>query len=179
VTDAPKSAPVPAWRAGLPFLVTSSVIVASLVVTALAFGLHNRARHRDTLPTPTAAQAAALAAARSEAVAMTTIGYQTAASDVNRILAGATGQLRTQFEKERADLPASLAQHKSNSRGNLLSAGLESLTPTNAKALVAVDATVTGSDTGPSGVVTYYRMLMTLENVSGRWLVSNVAFAGQ
>jgi hypothetical protein len=97
---------------------------------------------------------------------------------LDRILAGATGPLRTQFEKEKAQLPATLARTKSVSHGNVLSSGLISLDGARAQALAAVDARVSGTDTGRAGVIKHYRMVITLQQVGSKWLASDVAFAG-
>ena len=125
---------------------------------------------------------AVLAAARQEAVNLTTISYTSAAHDLDRIVAGATGGLRQQFEAQRAQFPALLARDKSVSRGRVLSAGLIALSDHNKAAQVAVatDATVstTGGGTTPQSVVKHYRMVMKLQLVRGHWLVTDVAFAG-
>jgi Mce-associated membrane protein len=125
---------------------------------------------------------AVLTAARQEAVNLTTISYTSAARDLDRIVAGATGGLRQQFEAQRAQFPAVLSRDKSVSRGWVLSAGLISLSDHNdaAQVAVATDATVstTGGGTTPQSVVKHYRMVMKLQLVRGRWLVTDVAFAG-
>jgi Mce-associated membrane protein len=159
-------------------VIAGVVLLALLVVAAVLLGIRDH-RHRET-PTdqvvPT--EATALAAGRAEAVALTTIGYKTATADLDRVLAGATGPLHTQFEKERAQLPATLARTKSVSRGTVLTSALSSISTGKAQVLVAVDARVSGTDTGPSGVLKHYRMVVTLERVAGRWLANDVAFAG-
>jgi Mce-associated membrane protein len=123
-----------------------------------------------------------LAAARQEAVNLTTIAYTSAAHDLDRILAGATGGLRQQFQTQRAQFPSVLARDKSVSRGRVLSAGVISLSAANdtARVDVATDATVstTGGGTTAQSVLKHYRMVMQLRLVHGQWLVSDVAFAG-
>jgi Mce-associated membrane protein len=159
----------------------ASVVVVLLAVAAVLLGIrqHDDA-HQAVSTTPTeATELSALSAARGEAVALTTIGYKSAAADVNRVLAGATGQLKKKFEKEKGQLPATLQQNHSTSQGSVLSAGLTSLTTTSATAVVAVDATVTGTDVGGSGVLKHYRMVVSLRRLNGRWLASKIAFAGQ
>jgi len=159
-----------------PLLVAAALLVA-LAVVAVILGVRY-ASHNSSNGDAPAAQQAVLAAARGEAVALTTLGYKTANADLNRILAGATGQLRSQFEKEKGQLPATLAQTKSISRGTVLSSGLISLAGNRAQALASVDATVSGTDTGATGVIKHYRMVVTLQRVGGQWLASDVAFAG-
>jgi Mce-associated membrane protein len=159
-------------------VIAAVVLLAVLVAAAVLLGIRDH-RHRDASADPVVpAEATALAAGRAEAVALTTIGYKTATADLDRVLAGATGALRTQFEKERSQLPATLAQTKSVSRGAVLSSALSSISSDKAQVLVAVDARVSGTDTGARGVLKHYRMVVTLERVAGRWLANDVAFAG-
>jgi Mce-associated membrane protein len=169
----------PSSQRSTALLIATAVLLVALVVTAVLLGLrdHHR-REASSAPAGTSAEQAVLSAARSEAVALTTLSYKTASADLDRILAGATGQLRTQFEKEKAQLPATLAQTRSVSRGSVLSSGLISLAGARAQALAAVDARVSGTDTGTTGVIKHYRMVITLQQVGGKWLASDVAFAG-
>jgi Mce-associated membrane protein len=162
--DAPPIAS--AARAGVPLLIVAAVVLVGLVAAAILLGA------------APPAQQAALAAARAEAVALTTIGYKTTDSDLDRVLAGATGALRTQFAAEKGQLPATLAKTKSESRGAVLSSALSSLRGSRAQVLVALDATVSGTDTAKTGVLKHYRMVITLALVGGKWLASDVAFAG-
>lgn len=125
------------------------------------------------------ARQAALQAARQQAVNLTTISFSTADRDLGRIIAAATGTLKTQFEGQRAQFPAVLRRDKSVSVGTVLAAGVTSQTRTTVEALVAVDASVSTAASEKSGpVVKHYRMDMRLVRVGGRWLVSQVAFAG-
>ena len=167
----------PPQRRGSRRLLLAPVIalVALLVLDAVLL-----ARPRER-PTHERLTAAVLTAARQEAVNLTTISYTSATHDLDRIINAATGGLRTQFQSQRAQFPSVLARDKSVSRGQVLSAGLISLTGSNqARADVATDATVTttGGGSTPQSVVKHYRMVMTLRLVGGRWLVSDVAFAG-
>jgi hypothetical protein len=177
VTVAPADVAAPRSSGRGP-AIAAAVLLLALVAAAVLLGIRDH-RHRDANGQPLVpAEQSALSAARAEAVALTTIGYQTAASDLNRVLAGATGSLRSQFERERSQLPATLAQTKSQSRGTVLSSALSSVSADHAEVLVAVDARVTGTDTTASGVLKHYRMVVTLQRVAGRWLASEVAFAG-
>jgi Mce-associated membrane protein len=154
-------------------LVVFAALLAALVVLLLrAQDRSDRADERD----------AVLQAARQEAVNLTTLSYTTAERDVDRILAGATGDLRRRFAAQRPAQRAVLAQNRSRSRGTVLSAGLSRLSPSTGtgQVLLAVDATVTTETKAgsPQSVLKHYRMVMKLQRVDGRWLVSDVAFAG-
>ena len=124
---------------------------------------------------------AVLAVARQEALNLTTISYQTASRDLERIIALATGDFRTKFEQQRKQFPGILAQSKSSERGTVLASALAALHGTNAQVLVAVDAAVTNNQTVAAQQppqVQHFRMVFTLMRVHGHWLVSNGAFAG-
>jgi Mce-associated membrane protein len=175
-----EGAPSTPTSPGVFRLVVTALILLALVAAAVLLGIrdHRHRRSGSAELTATPSQEAALAAANGEAVALTTIGYQTTERDLDRVLAGSTGALHTQFEKEKSQLPATLAKTKSDSRGAVLSSALSSLNGTTAQVLVAVDATVSGTDTGSTGVLKHYRMVITLQKVANRWLASDVAFAG-
>lgn len=154
------------------------VLLLLLAVAAwLGWRNHDSQQRLDAGASLVSQEQAVLTAARGEAVALTSISYRTASSDLDRILAGATGALAKQFAGERSRLPQLLGGHKSESAGSVLSSGLTSLSADSARAVVAVDARVSGSG-DPKGVLKHYRMVMTLSRAGARWLVSDVAFAG-
>ena len=124
------------------------------------------------------ARQAALQLARQQAVNLTTISHETADRDLGRIIAAATGTLKTQFESQRKTFPDVLRREKSVSTGRVLAAGVREQNGDTVDALVAVDATVRNTASGAAGVVKHYRMDMRLIRIDGRWLVSAVAFAG-
>jgi Mce-associated membrane protein len=166
------AAPRSGW---LPVVVVSLVLLGLLAAVGwLAIDARDT-RSRDD------ARQAALQAARQQAVNLTTISYQTADADLGRIIAAATGTLKTQFEAQRAQFPGVLAKDKSVSVGTVLAAGVASQSAGTVEALVAVDAAVSNAETAKAGgqpLVKHYRMDMKLVLVGGRWLVSQVAFAG-
>ena len=172
-TDAPReTAPARRRRPRVLQLLLGLVLcglLAGIVVTVLADRRDDeRAADRQ----------AALLAARQQAVNLTTISYETADRDLARIVAAATGTLKTQFEAQAKTFPGVLRREKSISVGRVLAAGVKSQQGATVDALVAVDATVRNAASGDSGVIKHYRMDMRLVRVAGRWLVSTVAFAG-
>jgi Mce-associated membrane protein len=162
---------------GAPLVVTLALLtaLAGLVVLLAVLVQHTSDRHARG-----DARAAAAVAARTEALNLTTISYRTAGADLDRILASATGKLRAQFAAERPNFARTLAPQKSVSKGDVLAVGIARSSSRTAVAEVAVDATVTtvGASGKPQSVLTHYRMVMRLVRIHGRWLVSDVAFAG-
>jgi Mce-associated membrane protein len=156
--------------------VTSLVVLAGLLVVLV---LLMQGSHRNSGDD---AREAAAAAARAEALNLTTIRYDSADADLKRILDGATGTLRSQFAEEQPQFARSLAGDKSRSRGNVLAVGVvnASTSKGTAQVVVAADATVTTDANGKDqSVLKHYRMVMRLVKIHGRWLVSDVAFAGE
>jgi Mce-associated membrane protein len=144
-------------------------LVAGIVLTLLDRRDDNRRED---------ARQAALQAARQQAVNMTTISYETADRDLGRIIAAATGTLKTQFQAQEKSFPDVLRKEKSISVGTVLASGIASETGNKVEALVAVDAAVRNATSGSSPAVKHYRMDMTLVHHGKHWLVSDVAFAG-
>jgi Mce-associated membrane protein len=164
--------------------VSFAALLALLVLVAvLVVRIDHQTRARDNADTArNAARQGALNAASVEAANLTTIRYTSATSDVDRIIAGATGKLRAQFASERAQFPSVLARNKSTSDGTVLAAALVSLSNADdaAQVIVAADAQVStlASNGQRQSVLKHYRMVMHLQQVNGHWLVSDVAFAG-
>lgn len=123
---------------------------------------------------------AALAAARQQAVNLTTIDYRTATHDLERIVNGSTGEARRLAAQQMHSFPAVLRAEHSVSSGVVASAGLSAYAGDRATAAVAVDATVSSRSPqlGPTEVVKHFRMSLHLARVGGHWLVSSVDFLG-
>lgn len=167
--------PPPRRRPARALLLVPIGALVALATADVVLGLSSRAESSYD-----GRAAAVMTAATQEAIDLTTISYATATRDLDRIVAGATAGLRQQFQSQRAQFPAVLARDKSVSRGQVLAAGLVSLSARTAQVDVATDATVstTGGGAKVQSVLKHYRMVMKLQLVNGRWLVSDVAFAG-
>ncbi|MBK5307915.1 MAG: hypothetical protein JJD92_14620 [Frankiaceae bacterium] len=169
--EAPVEAPRSRRRRALPVLL--ALVLCGLLVGIVLTVLDDR-----TADARADERQAALQAARQQAVNLTTISHVTAERDLARIIAASTGTLKTQFETQAKSFPGVLRQEKSVSVGRVLAAGVKSQQGSTVDALIAVDATVSNTASGDTGVVKHYRMDMRLVKVGGRWLVSTVAFAG-
>jgi Mce-associated membrane protein len=113
--------------------------------------------------------------ARQGALNLTTIDWQKAESDVQRILDGATGQFHDDFAKRAQPFIEVVKQAKSTTVGTITDAGLESQTADSAQVLVAV--TVTTSNAGaPQPDPHGWRMRISVQKVGDQAKVSNVEF---
>jgi len=119
--------------------------------------------------------AAALDAARQETLNLTTMSFQTADQDIKRLLDGTTGEFRDQFQQRIKPFTDIVRQAKVVTTGKISEAGVESSTVDAVTVLVAATAQVTNT-AAPTGTPRDYRLRLTVRQVDGRWLVSNVDF---
>ncbi|MCU1701475.1 MAG: hypothetical protein JWR34_7538 [Mycobacterium sp.] len=116
-----------------------------------------------------------LQAARQGAVNLTTIDWQQADRDVQRILQGATGQFYDDFSKRSQPFVELVKKTQSTTVGTVSEAGLESQSAGNAEVLVAV--TVATSNAGaPQSDPHGWRLRIAVTRVGDQAKVSNVEF---
>ena len=106
---------------------------------------------------------------------LTTIDWQKADADVQRILDSATGQFYDDFAKRSGPFIELVKQAKSVSVGTVSEAGLESQTADSAQVLVAVSVTTSYSG-APQPDPHAWRMRISVQKVGGQEKVSNVEF---
>lgn len=170
VTEPEGAAPVRRSGRVMRRVLAVVVLLAAAAVGVLGWQLHAaqqiRARH-----------AAILTAAEQEAVNFTTLDYRHLDADLARVVAGATGTFRTEFQAKLGQLKTLITSNKAISQGHVLQAGIVSDSPTSARVVLAVDSTVHNS-TDPGGSQRHYRLEVDLQRVNGRWLTSNLQFVG-
>lgn len=113
--------------------------------------------------------------ARQGAVNLTTIDYQQADSDVQRILDSSTGEFRADFQQRSAPFIDVVKKAKSVSVGTVTEAGLESSSGPQGRVLVAVTVKTTSggvADQQPR----YWRMRITVQQDGPGAKVSAVDF---
>jgi len=118
-----------------------------------------------------------LSVGRQGALNLTTIDWQHADADVQRILDSATGTFYDDFQKRAQPFMEVVKQAQSKSEGTIAEAGLEpqSITANGAQVLVAV--TVKTSNAGaPDQAPRAWRMRLTVQKVGDEAKVANVEF---
>ncbi|MDQ1626593.1 MAG: Mce-associated rane protein [Actinomycetota bacterium] len=169
----------PPGRLVLPGLVAVAVVaVAALVGVALLVPRVGDAAQRDARRTEV------LTAARQAAVNFTTLDYRHLDRDLGRVLAGATGDFRSQFRRGSKDLRSLVSANKAVSQGEVLEAGLVSADADSARVLVVADSTVTNT-ASPQPRRRHYRIQLDMvrqpsaaRGAAGRWLVRDLTFVG-
>lgn len=150
--------------------------LASLCVLLAAVGIFLGLQLR-TYSAEQDARTDALRAARQSAVNLTSIDSAKLDEAVTRVLEGATGDFRKEFEENSGNLKDLLTKNEVNAQGEVIEAGLVRSDKSNASALVVVDSTVKNT-ASPEGRVNTYRMQIEVERVDGRWLTSSLRFVG-
>jgi Mce-associated membrane protein len=159
-------------RMSEPLRATLLLVTVIISLGALGgwFGFRAHQAHQAQLQ-----RAQFVQAARQGAVNLTTIDWQRADADVQRILDGATGAFYDDFAKRSQPFIELVKKAKSSTVGTVTEAGLESQTSSTAQVLVAV--TVTTSDAGaPQPDPHAWRMRIFVQKVGDQAKVSNVEF---
>jgi Mce-associated membrane protein len=116
-----------------------------------------------------------LSVGRQGALNLTTIDWQHADADVQRILDSATGTFYDDFQKRAQPFMEVVKQAQSKSEGTIAEAGLESKSGDSAQVLVAVRVKTSNAG-APDQAPRAWRMRITVQKVGDEAKVSNVEF---
>jgi Mce-associated membrane protein len=153
----------PRWL--IPALAAATVL---LLGVTLWFGVlvHNRSSmndHRD----------GALQAARQVAADFSTYDYRTADAQFRRLLSVSTGSMREQVQKSLTAVVPLLTQGKATAKGEVRDAAIVQAGNKEVSVIAVVDETVTNTAI-PRGAIRRYRFLIVMNQVKGKWLVSDL-----
>jgi Mce-associated membrane protein len=165
--DSPADSAAPSVRRAV---LLGSAVVVSLSILVGWLGFRAYQAHQEQ-----ALQSQLLQAARQGALNLTTIDWQHAEGDMQRILDGATGQFRDEFASRSQPFIEVVKQAKSTSVGTITEAGLESEEGGHARVLVAV-AVKTSTAGAPEQDPRAWRMRITVQKDGDQAKVSNVEF---
>ncbi|MBO0828049.1 MAG: hypothetical protein J2P24_09730, partial [Streptosporangiales bacterium] len=159
-----RNAPTPQLPRTVPFLLAGVLVV--LVAVTLAFTVRLVIVDGQVSADESRRQVV-LQAARQQALNFTTIGYPTVDRDINRVIAGATGDFKSSYQQNRGTIKDTVTKNKSTSKGEVLDAGLVSIDSDSAVALVVADASVTNV-AYKKPTLRNYRMQLDLSKVGDR-----------
>ncbi|WP_441957736.1 Mce protein [Mycolicibacterium houstonense] len=113
--------------------------------------------------------------ARQGALNLTSINWEHAEDDVQRVLDSSTGRFYDDFQKRSTSFLEVVKQIKSKSEGTVTASGLKSYSGDQADVLVSV--TVRSTNAGvPEQKPQVWRMVLTVQDIEGKAKVSNVEF---
>ncbi|ORB28121.1 Mce protein [Mycolicibacterium parafortuitum] len=112
---------------------------------------------------------------RQGALNLTTISWESAEADVQRILDSATGTFYDDFQQRAEPFVEVVKQAQSKSEGTIAEAGLESANADEGQVLVAVTVRTTNAG-APEQAPRAWRMRLTVQEIDGEAKVSKVEF---
>ncbi|TDC57237.1 hypothetical protein E1281_05525 [Actinomadura sp. KC345] len=154
-------------RRRLPLIVLG-VIVTGLAVAAGWLGvitLQNKGEADQ--------KAKAIQSGRQMGVNLMSLNADTAQKDLDRIVAGTTGELKNKLASQSKAFMDQVTKAKAKSTVNDVEAALVSMDDDSAEVMVSLTGTVT-NDKVKNGTPQSYRYQMDLTRVDDRWLVSGL-----
>lgn len=151
-----------------PWIVLGAlVLLLATTITSGLFWLSGKSAQAD--------RAAALVAAESATTALTSINFDTADQDIQRVIQAGTGEFGGLFQQNVESYVQMVKDSQVTSTGKVTSAALTSADANAAQALVAVSGTVKNAST-PQEQQRLYRMRIDMVKEGDRWLVSKLEF---
>jgi Mce-associated membrane protein len=147
--------------------------VAGIVVVALLAGSGFMAWQLKQNNDTAAAGRAALAAAQSYAVVLTSIDTNNVDQNFTQVLDGATGEFKDVYSQSASQLRQVLIDNKAMSKGIVVDSAIKSATKTKVDVLLFVDQSVSNT-VNPEPRIDRSRVAITMELVDNRWLASKV-----
>lgn len=157
---------------------TTTAVLAVLLVAVTVAGTVIGLRWNDRRETADGLRDA-LAAGRQSAVNFMSLSVATIDRDMQRIIDGATGDFKQEYERNKATFRNQVVENKAESTCTVLRSATLSGDRDSAVVLIAMDATVKNVST-PNGRLAHYRLQLDVvkDRGSGRWLVSRLQFVG-
>ncbi|AQA21996.1 putative conserved Mce associated membrane protein [Rhodococcus sp. MTM3W5.2] len=167
--DAEPAAKAPRRRPSVLMVVAGVLVLALIAAGIVLLFDRNAANERD------AKRNAYVQTARQTVLNLTTIKPETAKEDVERILAGASGDFKAEFDGRQDPFVSVVKEASVTTEGQIIEAGLEREDGNKAQVLVAARANVTTPDQSQSGPRDF-RMRVTVTDDGGTMTASKVEF---
>ena len=117
-------------------------------------------------------------AARDETQAFLTVDYQNMDPLTAKVLAGATGKFKQQYEQARPNLKATAEQGKSVATGKVREVGIGDIDGDTAVVFVAADGSVKNRNTKGKAEPRTYQFKLTMVPKGDKWLTSDLQILG-
>jgi Mce-associated membrane protein len=118
------------------------------------------------------------AAARKETLAFLTVDYKNMDPLIAKVLAGATGTFKSQYDGAKANLKSTAQQGQSVATGDVKEIGIGDIDSDTAVVFVAADGSVTNKSTKRKARPRSYRFKLTMVHKDGKWLTNNLEILG-
>ncbi|OBF87533.1 hypothetical protein A5791_19255 [Mycobacterium sp. 852002-51163_SCH5372311] len=170
----PESGPA-GGRRRLPSL-SATWKVAAIVLICAFTGISGYMAWQDHEATKREQRAANfVAGARQGIVNMTSLDFNRAKEDVQRVLDSSTGQFRDDFQQRAKDFTSVVEQSKVVTQGTVTAAALESMDEHSASVLVSATSRISNS-AGAKDELRMWRLRVTVTEEGGQYKMSKVDF---
>jgi Mce-associated membrane protein len=175
-TAAAGEEPTPARRR-LRFPSPSTILkVAAIVLIGVFAGVTGYIAWQDHGASQRTQRAANfVAGAKQGVINMTTLDFNRAKADVQRVIDSATGQFRDDFQQRAKDFETVVEQSKVSTQGTVNAAALESIDGDSAKVLVSATSKITNA-AGAKDEPRVFRLRVTVTEDGGQYKMSRVDF---
>ncbi|WP_405485180.1 hypothetical protein [Nocardia sp. NBC_00511] len=166
-----ESVPVdPKRRWSRPVRIAAVAVVVSVPISLAAFAFVRYHSSQDTIHAESSARDVACAYAKT----MTNYDAQSIDSYISTVLAGATGDFKTEFAKTSNELKDVIVQAKITSQNRDARCGVESANDSRAEVVVAMSVSISSLGTQGQPVPSQISLVASLDKVDGHWLVSKL-----
>lgn len=118
------------------------------------------------------------AAARKETLAFLTVDYKNMDPLIAKVLEGATGTFKSQYEQAKDTLKSTAQQGQSVATGEVKEIGIGDIDSDTAVVFVAADGSVTNKSTKGKAQPRSYRFKLTMVHKGGKWLTNDLQILG-
>ena len=117
-------------------------------------------------------------AARGETLAFLTVDYKNMDPLIEKVLHGATGTFKAQYERAEVTLKATAQRGQSVATGDVKAVGIGDIDADTAVVFVAADGSVTNKNTKGKAQPRAYRFKLTMVRKGDKWLTSDLQILG-
>lgn len=171
-------------RGNAPWVTAAALVLVIAALTILLVHIYS-VRNDDKRTSrnafaPTASEQAAVAAAATEAANLTTYARKSFEADFARATRGATGALRQDLAKQKAQTLAAMTKNKFDLKSKVVESAFESSDGADkVVALVTLNGQhVFDSPSAGSSLASAQRLELTMIRKDGKWLASNLNSVG-
>jgi len=163
------------WRRRLPSLSATSKVAAIVLICAFV-GATGYMMWHDHEATVRAQRAASfVAGAKQGVINMTSLDFNRAKEDVQRVIDSSTGQFRDDFQQRAKDFASVVEQSKVTTQGTVNAAALESMDEHSAQVLVSATSKISNA-AGAKDEPRVFRLRVTVTEEGGQYKMSKVDF---
>jgi Mce-associated membrane protein len=161
------------WTAKMPWATPLARSLAVVLILVLAGASGYMLVKQQQASRQQQRTAAFVAGAKQGVMSLTSLDFNRAKEDVQRVIDSSTGQFKDQFQERSADVTKVLQDSKTITEGTVNGAAVESMDEHSAKVLVSATSRVTNK---PKDEPQTWRLKVTVADDGGQFKMSNVEF---